>query len=110
MILDKVTKNKEKMVYGKEENSEDAHNKELIITAKIIPNLEKIEELHGKDLSDEEIEKIIWEQVKVVNKKLEAYKAIKKIEIKKDEFEKTSTMKIKRYAELKKDKEKEKKD
>lgn len=110
MLLDKVPEIKETMVYGKEEDSEDSHNKELIITAKIIPNLEKIEELHGKDLSDEEIEKLIWEEVKKINKKLEAYKAIKKIEIKKDEFEKTSTMKIKRYAELKKDKEKEKKD
>ena len=33
--------------------------KELIITAKIIPNYTKIEEIHGKDLSEEEIYKII---------------------------------------------------
>ena len=101
MLLGSVPEISECMVYGKKE-SEDARDKELIITAKIIPNYEKIEELHGKDLSDEEIQKIIWEKVKEVNKKLTSYKAVKKIEIKKDEFEKTTTMKIKRYAEIKK--------
>ena len=90
------------MVYGKKESEEDKTNKELIITAKIIPNYTKIEELHGKDLSDEEIKKIIWNKVKEVNKKLTSYKAVKQIEIKKDEFEKTTTMKIKRFAEINK--------
>ena len=52
--------------------------------------------------SDEKIREIIWEKIKEVNKKLTSYKAIKNLEIKKDEFEKTTTMKIKRYAELKK--------
>ena len=102
MLLGNIPEIAECMVYGKKE-SEDASDKELIITAKIIPNYEKIEELHGKDLSEEEIQKIIWEKVKEVNKKLTSYKAVKKIEIKKDEFEKTTTMKIKRYAEIKKD-------
>ena len=41
----------------------------------------------------------IWDQIKDVNKKLTSYKAIKQLEIKKEEFEKTSTMKIKRYKE-----------
>ena len=91
------------MVYGKKESEDDSHDKELIITAKIIPNYEKIEELHGKNLSDDEVYKIIWDRVKENNKKLTSYKAVKKIEIKKDEFEKTTTMKIKRYAEINKD-------
>ena len=57
----------------------------------------------GKDLTDEQIHDIIWEKVKVINRQLTSYKAIKKIEIKKDDFEKTTTMKIKRYVELKKE-------
>ena len=81
----------------------NADDKEWIITAKIIPNDEKIEELHGKNLSEDEIYKIIWDKVKENNKKLTSYKAVKKIEIKKDEFKKTTTMKIKRYAEINKD-------
>ena len=88
------------MVYGKED--EGKNEKELIITAKIIPNYDKIKELHGENLSEEEIEKILWKNVKEINKKLTSYKAVKKIEIKKDEFEKTTTMKIKRYAEIQK--------
>lgn len=103
LMLGDIAEISECMVYGKEE-SEKAENKELIITAKIIPNYEKIEELHGKDLSEDEIKKIIWGKVKEVNKKLTSYKAVKQIEIKKDEFEKTTTMKIKRFAEINKDK------
>ena len=87
------------MVYGKPQEGE----KELVITARVIPNKEEIEAIHGKDLSDEEIRKIIWEEIKKVNHELTSYKAIKNLEIKKDEFEKTTTMKIKRYAEIKKD-------
>lgn len=101
LLLGDIPEIAECMVYGQKE-SEDAHDKELIITARIIPNYEKIEELHGKDLSEEEIHKIIWDKVKETNKKLTSYKAVRKIEIKKDEFEKTTTMKIKRYAELNK--------
>ena len=103
LMLGKIPEISECMVYGKKE-SEDAHDKELIITAKIIPNYTKIEELHGKNLSDDDIYKIIWDKVKENNKKLTSYKAVKKIEIKKDEFEKTTTMKIKRFAEINKDK------
>ncbi len=45
-------------------------------------------------------------KIKEVNKGLTSYKAIKNLEIKHDEFAKTTTMKIKRYVELQKDKEK----
>ena len=104
LMLSEIPEISECMVYGKDENSEDKHDKELVITAKIIPNRQKIAEMYGENLSDEEIEKIIWKKVKDVNKKLTSYKAVKKIEIKNDEFEKTTTMKIKRYAEVNKDK------
>ena len=100
LMLGDVPEIKECMVYGKEVEGE----KELIITVKVIPNIEEIEAKHGKGLTDEQIHDIIWEQIKNVNKKLTSYKAIKKLEIKKDEFEKTTTMKIKRYVEIKKDK------
>lgn len=106
MLLDKIPEIKEVMVYGKSPEGEDAKrkdDKELIITARVIPDRDKIEELHG-DISDDEIKKIIWEQIKVVNKKLTSYKAVKALELKEGEFEKTSTMKIKRYKELQKDK------
>ena len=101
LMLSNIPEIKECMVYGKKDEKED---KELIISVKVIPNYEEIEAKHGKNLTEEEVYKIIWEKNKEVNKKLTSYKAIKNLEIKHDEFVKTTTMKIKRYAELKKDK------
>ena len=100
LLLAKHNEIKECMVYGKEVEGE----KELIITARVIPNYEEIEEKYGKDLDEEAVYKIIWDKIKEVNKSLTSYKAIKKLEIKHDEFVKTTTMKIKRYAEIKKGK------
>ena len=102
LLLGNIPEIKESMVYGKQD-AEKKNDKELIITAKVIPNYEEIEKNHGKDLTDEQVYDIIWEKIKEVNRKLTSYKAIKRLEIKKDEFEKTTTMKIKRYVEIKKE-------
>ena len=76
-MLGEIPEISECMVYGKKE-SEDAHDKELIITAKIIPNYTKIEELHGKKFYQMmKIYKIIWDKVKENNKKLTSYKGRK---------------------------------
>lgn len=102
LLLGNVPEIKESMVYGKQDK-EKKNDKELIITAKVIPDYTEIEKIHGKDLTDEQIYNIIWEKIKEVNRSLTSYKAIKNLEIKKDEFEKTTTMKIKRYVEMKKE-------
>ena len=100
MLLDKVDEIKESMVYGKKPDANSKkEEKELIITARVIPDYDKIKELHG-ELSEKEIYDVIWKNIKEVNKNLTSYKAIKALEIKEGEFEKTSTMKIKRYKEL----------
>lgn len=102
MLLGKIPEIKECMVYGKQDK-EKKNEKELIISVKVIPNYDEISEKYGKDLSEEEVYNIIWEQIKNVNRQLTSYKAIKCLEIKKDEFVKTTTMKIKRHEEIKKD-------
>ena len=100
MMLEKIDEIKEVMVYGKKpEKDSKKEEKELIITAKVVPNYEEITKIHG-EISNEEIYDIIWKNIKEVNKKLTSYKAIKSLEIKEGEFEKTSTMKIKRYKEI----------
>ena len=91
LMLSNIPEIKECMVYGKKDEKED---KELIISVKVIPNYEEIEAKHGKNLTEEEVYKIIWEKIKEVNKKLTSYKAIKNLEIKHDEFVKTTTMKM----------------
>ncbi len=102
LLLGDIPEIKESMVYGKKDN-ENKNEKELIITAKVIPDYEELEKNYGKDLTDEQIHDIIWNKIKEVNRKLTSYKAIKRLEIKKDEFVKTTTMKIKRYVEIKKE-------
>lgn len=103
-LLQNIPEIKEVMVYGKEPTAEDnkgKNDKELIITARIIVDNDFIQETYGEK-TEEEIHDIIWDKIKEVNKKLTSYKYIKKLEIKHDEFEKTSTMKIKRYKEINK--------
>ena len=106
MLLEKIPYIKEVMVYGKSPDEIDSNkknnDKELIITARVIPNIEELDKIKP-NMTEEEIHDIIWERIKEVNKKLTSYKAVKYLEIKEGEFEKTSTMKIKRYKELQKD-------
>ncbi|NLG90038.1 MAG: long-chain fatty acid--CoA ligase [Clostridiaceae bacterium] len=87
---------KESLVYGVD--SEDGE--ETIVCAQIVPNMEAIIEQFGKEPEKEELEKIIKAEVKKANKKLTNYKKIKHFEIREEEFEKTTTKKIKRYVEL----------
>ena len=64
MLLERVDEIKEVMVYGKEPDANSKKEaKELIITARVIPDHDKIRELYG-DISDEEIYDIIWKKLK----------------------------------------------
>ena len=95
-LLEKIDEIKECMVYGKEVEGEQ----ELIVTARVIPDEDKIIELYGKK-TDKEIYDIIWNKIKELNKTLTSYKAIKGLEMKDGEFIKTTTLKIKRFVEIK---------
>lgn len=98
--LNKIPLINESMVYGKKDKKKKG---ELIVTARVTLDEEYIKEKYAQNRpSDEEIEKIIWNDIKEINKKMVSYKAIKGLEIKKDEFTKTTTMKIKRFEEIKK--------
>ncbi|MDD2376555.1 MAG: AMP-binding protein [Clostridia bacterium] len=104
IILAKIPYIKECMVYGMEDGDKD----NLKIAVKVIVNDEYIAEHHSIPLSKKEVHDIIWNAIKMLNRTLTSYKAITHLEIKDDEFEKTTTLKIKRFAELKKDEEKKK--
>lgn len=86
----------ESLVYG----VNDPANDETKVCAQIVPKIEAIEEELGKIPTDEELHRIIQAEVKKVNKKLSSYKRIQHFDIRKEEFEKTTTKKIKRYVEL----------
>lgn len=98
--LNKIALINESMVYGKKDKKK---KDELIVTARVTLDEEYIKDKYGENRpSNEEIEKEIWKDIKELNKKMVSYKAIKDLEIKKDEFTKTTTMKIKRFEEIKK--------
>ena len=65
---------------------------EVILTAVVFPNYAKF----GDDVSDEDVKESIRKSINAVNKKLPTFKQIKSVEIRKTEFEKTTTKKIKR--------------
>ena len=49
------------------------------------------------NIDDEEVQKLIAQEVKKANKQMPTYKYVKKFEIQKQELLKTTTHKIKRY-------------
>ena len=100
--INKIPLVEESMVYGKE----DPKNKsEVIVCAKVTLDEDYISETYGANRpSDDDIHKEIWEAVKAINKTMVSYKAVREVEIKKDAFVKTTTLKIKRFVELGKNK------
>lgn len=77
---------------------------ELIVCAKVTLDEEYLKLMYGdKRPTDKELHDLIWIEIKKINRTMVSYKAVKKLEIKKDEFVKTTTLKIKRNEELKKD-------
>lgn len=85
------------------------NDNETYVNAQIFPNKEAIQEyLKDANPTPEDIKRIISDVVKSVNSKLPNYKHIKNFGIRDEEFEKTTTQKIKRYGknmEIKNDKE-----
>ena len=87
----------EVMVYGHKVGpaAEEVH-------AQIYPDQEMIDchtqELGGKPLDTKEIEALIRQEVLTIGKQLADYKRVKKFIIRDDEFPKTTTRKIKRFA------------
>ena len=79
---------------------ESEENDDILVAAKIFPNLEEItKELKKQSPTIEEIKSVIKNVVRDVNKKLPSYKAIKSFDIRETEFVKTTTQKIRRHAE-----------
>jgi long-chain acyl-CoA synthetase len=100
--INKIPFVSESMVYGFGDDQND-----LIVAAKVTLDEEYIEETYTSNRpSNEQLHELIWEEIKKMNRKLVPYKAIKHLEIKNDEFEKTTTLKIKRFAEINKSKNK----
>ena len=84
---------KEVVVTGEQ----DDKSGNLVVTAHIFPDQEMLRQNEGK-LSDAEMEKFFKKQVDIANAQMPPYKRVKRIQLRSEEFEKTSTMKIKRFG------------
>ncbi len=96
MLINQIPYVKESLVYQRGQSTTDT-----MLCAKIVYDEDLIENTVGKKTENEYKEEI-WKQVKEINKNLPVFKHIKKIEITTDEFDKTTTHKVKRYKELEK--------
>ena len=84
------------MVYGDYKNERD-----VTISVKVVYDKEYISEKYG-EITEEQIRDMIWQEVKRVNRTMPKYKWMKKLLITDQEFEKTTTNKIKRQVEVSK--------
>lgn len=69
----------------------DEDGSEVALSAEIYPNQD-----YAKDKSDDELYKVIKSAVEAINDKLPSYKKVTKVVVRKTEFEKTTSRKIKR--------------
>lgn len=75
--------------------ADDPKSGDVIVTAEIFPDLPKIEEDEG-ELSEEGLRAFIKTVIDEANDQMPLYKRVKRFHLRKEEFEKTTTRKIKR--------------
>lgn len=83
------------MVYGKEEEG----GVDYIVAVQILPDMEYIRDNMG-ELTEKEIFELFKEQIYDINKQIPDYKRIRNIIVRKEDFVRTTTKKIKRQANL----------
>lgn len=97
-MLSEIPLISESMVWG---FNEQGHDTSIVATVRV--DEEELSELTGgktlSDITDKEILEMLWKEVDVRNEELPVWKKVKKLIIKRDEFDKTTGKKIKRYVE-----------
>ncbi len=90
-----LTKNEfilEALVHG----APDSRTGDIVVKADIVPNMPAICERFGESVSGEKLHEIIQTEIDLVNEIMPSYKRVKRFSIRENEFEKTTTHKIKR--------------
>lgn len=97
-LVNRIELVEESMVFGMpDENDKD----DVKLAVKIVYNKEVAKEKYA-DVNQEELYKIIWEQIKSLNTTFPRYKHIQKLILTDEELIKTTTKKVKRQEEMKK--------
>ena len=93
-IINKYDEVSDSMVYALDRSGND------IVAVQILPDKEYLAEKYGEMPSDEEIEKIMKDIIYEVNDKLPTFKIIRDVTVRKEDFIRTTTRKIKRAANI----------
>lgn len=96
-LVGRIEEVEECMVFGLPNRDE---KNDVKLSVKIVYNKEIVKQKYS-DISKEELEKIIWEKIKEINKSLPPYKYIKGMILTDEELIKTTTKKVKRKEEMK---------
>ena len=97
-LVNRIELVEESMVFGMPDKVD---KDDVKLSVEIFCNKELIREKYS-DKSKEEIYKIIWEQIKELNKTFPRYKHIQNLILSDEELIKTTTKKVKRQEEMKK--------
>ncbi|MDY3238667.1 MAG: AMP-binding protein [Anaerovoracaceae bacterium] len=102
-LLSKIPYVAESMVWSK---TEEGSSNDTLIAATIKPDMEEVEAVLGKEKAEDpaEVEALLWKEVDQLNETLPLFKKIKKINVRREDFEKTTGKKIKRFVESNKEK------
>jgi len=95
LLLNNLPYVAESMVFGLEKDDD------LVVSAKIVYDENYVKEKY-RNIGEEELKNIIWNDIKNINKGLPTYKYIKNLIITSEPMVKTTTAKVKRHEEIKK--------
>lgn len=97
ILINRLDEVEECMVFGLPDNKD---KNDIKLSVKIVYNKEYVKKEYP-NIQKEELEKIVWEKVKEINKTFPPYKYIKNMILTDKELIKTTTKKIKRNEEMK---------
>ena len=96
-LINDISGVKESFVYGKSDNED---KDDLKICAKLVYDKDIFEKEFGLT-NEEDIKAKLWKDIKEINKKMPTYKYVKEIKVTQEELIKTTTLKVKRFEEMK---------
>ena len=97
VLVNRIDEVKECIVFGMPDEND---SNDLKLSVKIVYNKEVVDEKHP-NISERDLENIIWQKIKEINKKFPPYKYIKNMILTDKELIKTTTQKVKRNEEIK---------
>ena len=97
VLVNRINIVEECMVFGLPDKED---KNDITLSVKVVYNKETAKEKYP-DASEEELKKIVWEQIKEINKTFPPYKYIKNLILTDEELIKTTTKKVKRQEEMK---------